>query len=279
MTVLDCGGHTLDLRTCVVMGILNITPDSFSDGGDFFCLDDAVRQALEMARAGAAIIDIGGESSRPGAEPVSVDEEIRRVVPVIQALHEALAIPVSIDTCKPEVMRAAVAAGAGMINDVQALQVPGALALAAELNVPVCLMHMQGKPRSMQTAPCYMDVVNEVKVFLKARIDACVSAGISRDRLIIDPGFGFGKDLIHNLELMKRLSEIVDLNVPLLTGVSRKSMIGRVLANDPKERLSGSLALAALAVWQGSRIIRAHDVRETVDAVKMVNAVCHQNMI
>jgi len=273
MTILDCGIRTLDLSHCRVMGILNITPDSFSDGGDFFCPDDALARARDMVAAGAAIIDVGGESTRPGAPAVTAAEEIRRVVPVIEALYSELAVPVSIDTSKPEVMRAAVAAGAGMINDVRALQEEGALAAAADLAVPVCLMHMQGEPRTMQQAPRYDDVVAEVKAFLLQRVAVCERAGIDRQALLIDPGFGFGKDLNHNLLLMQGLKELVATGLPVLTGVSRKSMIGKILGADVDQRLYGSVALAALAVWQGSVLIRAHDVRATMEAVKVIDAV------
>ncbi len=276
MTQRICADKTLDLSECVVMGILNITPDSFSDGGDFFCPEQALIQARAMVKAGAAIIDIGGESTRPGAEQVSTSEEIRRVVPIIEALHGQLSVPISIDTCKPEVMRAALLAGAGMVNDIKAMQVPGALELLADFNVSICLMHMQGEPRTMQMAPDYRDVVTEVKQFLLERVEACVRAGITRDRLIIDPGFGFGKELDHNLSLMHHFTEFSQQGLPVLTGVSRKSMIGKVLNREVEQRLSGSLALAALAAWQGSRIIRAHDVKETVDVVNMVNAVRRQ---
>jgi len=273
MTVLDCGGRTLDLGRCRVMGILNVTPDSFSDGGDFFCLDDALAQARAMVDAGAAVIDIGGESTRPGAPAVSAEEEIHRVVPVIEAVHAELSVPISIDTSKPLVMQAAVAAGAGLINDVRALQEEGALEAAAALAVPVCLMHMQGEPRTMQQAPSYDDVVAEVTAFLMQRVRVCEQAGITRQRLLIDPGFGFGKDLNHNLMLMQQLETLVATGLPVLTGVSRKSMIGNILVNKVDQRLFGGLALAALAAWQGSVLIRTHDVGATVDAISVIDAV------
>ena len=273
MTVLDCGGRTLDLGRCRVMGILNVTPDSFSDGGDFFCLDDALAQARAMVDAGAAVIDIGGESTRPGAPAVSAEEEIHRVVPVIEAVHAELSVPISIDTSKPLVMQAAVAAGAGLINDVRALQEEGALEAAAALAVPVCLMHMQGEPRTMQQAPSYDDVVAEVTAFLMQRVLVCEQAGITRQRLLIDPGFGFGKDLNHNLMLMQQLETLVATGLPVLTGVSRKSMIGNILVNKVDQRLFGGLALAALAAWQGSVLIRTHDVGATVDAISVIDAV------
>jgi len=263
------------------MGVLNVTPDSFSDGGDFFSLDSAVAQGREMAAAGAAIIDVGGESTRPGAAPVSAEEEIRRVIPVVGALHDELSIPISIDTSKADVMRAAVAAGAGLINDVRALREPGALEAAVALQVPVCLMHMQGEPRTMQLAPDYADVVTEVREFLLSRVAACQSAGIERRRILIDPGFGFGKDLHHNLALMRRLPELIESGLPLVTGVSRKTMIGKILDKSPdksiRERLFGSVALASLAAWHGSLLIRAHDVAATVDAITVINAVRRQN--
>lgn len=260
------------------MGILNVTPDSFSDGGRFLSPAAALAQARQMVADGAALIDVGGESTRPGAQAVSVQEELDRVIPVIEAISAECAVPISIDTSKPEVMRAAVRAGAGLINDVRALQVDGALLAAAELNahtsVPVCLMHMQGEPRSMQAQPHYDDVVSEVKAFLAARMDACVRAGIPRERLLIDPGFGFGKDLVHNLQLMRSLSELLTLAAPLVIGVSRKRMIGTLLDDASVERrLYGGLALASIAVWQGAAIIRTHDVRATCEALRLVNAV------
>jgi len=256
------------------MGILNVTPDSFSDGGDFFCPDDALKRARKLVSAGAAIIDIGGESTRPGAVAVSVEEEIRRVVPVIEAIHAELPVPISIDTSKAEVMRVAVRAGAGMINDVRALREDGSLQAAVELGVPVCLMHMQGQPRTMQHAPHYEDIVTEVKAFLLERVAACTQAGIDRRKLLIDPGFGFGKDLDHNLLLLNGLAELVVTGLPVVTGVSRKTMIGMILDNGVDQRLYGSIALAALAAWQGSVLIRAHDVQATVEAIRVINAVC-----
>jgi dihydropteroate synthase len=271
--VLDCAGKQLDLTRPQVMGILNITPDSFSDGGDFFSLDIALEQARKMVREGAAIIDVGGESTRPGAEPVVLEQELDRVIPVIEAITRELPLPVSIDTSKPEVMRAAVNAGAGLINDVMALRVPGALAAVRELEVPVCLMHMQGDPRTMQHTPAYGDVVEDIKAFLLERIEACVAAGISRDKLLLDPGFGFGKTLEHNLVLLKRLHEFGELGAPLLVGISRKSMIGILLDAPVEDRLYGSLAAAVLAVEQGASIVRTHDVKATVDGLKVAAAV------
>ena len=271
--ILDCRGKSLDLTYPQVMGILNVTPDSFSDGGHFFAQDLALKQAKQMVADGATIIDVGGESTRPGAAVVPVEEEITRVVPVIEAIQSELAIPISIDTSKPDVMRAAVAAGAGLINDVQALRVEGALATAAELAVPICLMHAQGTPQTMQDAPQYGQVVDEVIAFLSERVAACESVGIDKSQLILDPGFGFGKRARHNLQLMKHLSRLVALDLPVMIGVSRKSIIGKLLNVSVEERLVGSLALASLAVWQGAKIIRTHDVRETVQVVNLCNHV------
>ncbi len=271
---LTCGAHTLDLNTPVVMGILNLTPDSFSDGGRFNAPDRAIMRAREMVAEGAAIIDVGGESTRPGAPDVSIEEELGRVVPVIEAIASELAVPVSVDTSKPEVMRAAVAAGAGIINDVRALQEPGAREAAADLGVPVCLMHMQGRPRTMQDAPQYGDVVAEVRDFLLARAAACESAGIPRDRILLDPGFGFGKTLEHNLRLLAATDELVATGYPVLVGMSRKSMIGQILEGAPvEERLHGSVAAALIAAMKGARILRVHDVKPTADALRVFTAM------
>ncbi len=271
---LNCGGKQLDLSLPQVMGILNITPDSFSDGGVFFARDAAIQQARRMHQAGAAIIDVGGESTRPGAKPVSVQEELDRVIPIIEALHAELPVILSVDTSKPLVMREAVRAGAGMINDVCALRQEGALDAARECGVPVCLMHMQGEPRTMQQRPHYGDVVQEVGRFLRQRIEACQAAGIPHEKLLIDPGFGFGKTLQHNLQLLKHLSELVALDCPILVGISRKSMLGRLLGERQVEgRLHASVAAATLAVWLGAAIVRVHDVHATVDAVKIAAAV------
>ncbi len=264
---------SLTLPTPAVMGILNVTPDSFSDGGRFIGREAALRRVREMITEGAAIIDVGGESTRPGARAVSVDEELARVIPVIEAVRSESDNPVSIDTSKPEVMREAVAAGASLINDVRALREPGALEAAAALGVPVCLMHMRGEPRTMQQHPHYDDVVGEVLAFLEARVAACEAAGIPRSRLILDPGFGFGKTLEHNLALFRALPRFVATGLPVLVGVSRKSMIGQVLGVPVTERLAGSLALATLAVGFGAAIVRSHDVRETVHAVRMAAVV------
>lgn len=271
--ILDCAGKPLDLARSQVMGILNITPDSFSDGGEFIAPDAALKQAQKMVADGAAIIDVGGESTRPGATVVSVEEEIARVVPVIEAIQSKIDIPISIDTSKADVMRAAVNAGAGLINDVQALQVEGSLQVAVELDVPICLMHAQGSPETMQENPQYDAVVAEVSEFLFERVAVCEQAGISRDKLIVDPGFGFGKSASHNLLLMKHLSSLVQKGLPVLIGVSRKSMIGKLLNVSVEERLAASLALSVLAVWQGAKIIRSHDVRETVQAIMMTQHV------
>lgn len=274
MSIMLCGKYTLDLTTPQVMGILNLTPDSFSDGGHFFSVDAAVQRAHAMVAEGAALIDIGGESTRPGAASVSTQEEIDRTIPVIERLAVELVVPISIDTRKPEVMAAAVAAGAGCINDVGALRAHGAIQTAVRLGVPVCLMHMQGEPQSMQQDPVYVDVVGEVKAFLAERIAACVEAGIARSSILIDPGFGFGKTLQHNLTLLRRLDELSALGAPLLVGVSRKSMIGTLLGGaPPSERVFAGIALAMHALSKGATIIRTHDVRATVDVVKMYNAL------
>jgi len=271
--MLDCAGRSLDLSRPCVMGVLNVTPDSFSDGGDFFDIDRALRRAERMVEEGADILDIGGESTRPGAAPVSVREEIERVVPVIEALGHRVSVPISVDTSKPEVMCAAVNAGAGMINDVCALRGPGALKTAVEAGVPVCLMHMQGEPRTMQAAPAYRAVVSEVRDFLRRRIEVCVKAGMAPDRIIVDPGLGFGKTLVHNLALLVGLGELCSLGSPVLVGLSRKSMIGDLTGRPVTERLAGSLAAAVLAVERGARLVRVHDVAATVDALRVAWAV------
>lgn len=259
------------------MGILNVTLDSFSDGGNFLSVPAALRRARVMVDEGTAIIDVGGESTRPGATPVSVQEELDRVLPVIEAIRAELPVVISIDTSKPEVMRAAVEAGAALINDVYALRAEGALQAAVEINrrysVPVCLMHMQGMPHTMQQHPHYDDVRGEVRNFLVERVQQCVAAGIPHERLLIDPGFGFGKSLTHNLTLLKHLDTFAGMNLPLLVGLSRKSMIGALLGNEVSERLYGSIALATIAVLKGAVLVRAHDVRATVDALKIYNAV------
>ncbi|HAG92917.1 MAG: dihydropteroate synthase [Pseudomonadales bacterium] len=270
---LQCGGRFLDLSRPVVMGVLNVTPDSFSDGGRFFCKDEALAQARLMVEQGAAIIDIGGESTRPGAAPVSEQEELDRVVPVIEALAGAIDAVVSVDTSTPAVMREAAAAGAGMINDVRALERPGALECVKNTALPVCLMHMQGQPESMQNNPLYQDVLNDVYTYLQARLEACGSAGIAPERIVLDPGFGFGKTLQHNLSLLKHLDQFTKLECPMLVGMSRKSMIGAVLDKPVAERLHGSVAAALIAVQSGAAIVRVHDVAPTVDALKVWSAV------
>lgn len=272
-STLDCGGKRLDLSSPKVMGVLNVTPDSFSDGGRFSDPQAALQHALAMVKEGAAIVDVGGESTRPGAAPVSVGEELERVVPIIEALAPTLPVPLSVDTSKPQVMREAVRAGAGFINDVRALQEPGALEMASELGVPVCLMHMGGVPLTMQNKPQYDDVVDEVRKFLEQRVQCCIDVGIPLDRLVIDPGFGFGKNLGHNLSLLKHLHELSIRNLPILVGMSRKSMIGLVLDAEIEARLNGSLAVAAIAATQGVGLIRVHDVKPTVEVLKLCAAV------
>ena len=255
------------------MGVVNVTPDSFSDGGRFFSVGAAVEQGLRLAQQGAALIDVGGESTRPGAEPVGTEEELRRVVPVIERLRAGTSAIISVDTSKPEVMRAASAAGAGLINDVRALREPGALAAAAASGCAVCLMHMQGEPRTMQRAPSYADVVGEVRTFLAGRVAESIAAGLTPERLVVDPGFGFGKTLEHNLALLRRLGELAADGPAVLVGLSRKSMLGTLTERAAGERLYGSVALAVIAALNGARIIRAHDVAATVEALKVTAAV------
>jgi dihydropteroate synthase len=320
--MLRCGSHTIDLSRPVVMGVLNVTPDSFSDGGRYRQVDAAVSHGLRMVEEGAAIIDVGGESTRPGADPVDAEEEIRRVVPVIEKLRAQTDAIISVDTSKPQVIRSAAAAGAGLINDVRALSEEGALEAAVVTQCAVCLMHMQGDPRSMQLAPCYDDVVNEVKAFLEERVKVCRAAGMAADRIVIDPGFGFGKTLEHNLELLRHLRELglaacgerppmgsphaangrprMDalglreagtaqrngraglrsrdgclrgIDLPIMVGLSRKSIVGRLTGRPSGERVHGSVALAVIAVINGARIVRVHDVGATVDALNTVMAV------
>jgi dihydropteroate synthase len=271
--VLRCADKTLDLSRPLVMGVLNVTPDSFSDGGQFFDLEAAVAHGVQMAEEGAAIIDVGGESTRPRAQAVEAAEELRRVLPVIERLRSATGAVISVDTSKPEVMRAAAASGAGLINDVRALCEPGALAAAAASGCALCLMHMQGSPATMQDAPHYADVVGEVREFLAARVAACRAAGVAADRLLVDPGFGFGKNLEHNLTLLRRLREVAPEGVPLLVGLSRKSMLGTLTHRPPQERTYGSVALAVIAALNGARIVRAHDVGATRDALQVFAAI------
>ncbi|GFZ75904.1 dihydropteroate synthase [Pseudohongiella nitratireducens] len=280
-----CAGQWLELKQPKIMGVLNVTPDSFSDGGryrspsfpsqsDFrISLDRALASAEQMIRDGAALIDVGGESTRPGAEPVSEQEELDRVVPVVEAISKQLGALVSVDTSTAAVIREAARAGAGMINDVRALQRPGALGAVADSDMAVCLMHMQGQPESMQDAPLYDSVTDEVIGFLEGRVAACVEAGIAAERICLDPGFGFGKTVAHNYELLSALPGIKQLGLPLLIGLSRKSMIGAVTGRDVSERLAGSLSGASLAMWLGADIIRVHDVAATVDCAKVVTAL------
>lgn len=270
---LTCGARTLDLSAPVVMGILNVTPDSFSDGGRFTERDAALRQAERMLADGAAIIDVGGESTRPGAAPVSEQQELDRVVPVVEALAGELGALVSVDTSTAAVIRDAAAAGAGMINDVRALRRPGALEAAAHSGLPVCLMHMLGEPGNMQDDPRYQDVTAEVIDFLRQRIAACEQVGIPRDRLLIDPGFGFAKTVAHNLTLMNEMAALQALALPMLIGVSRKSLFGKLLGREVNERLPASLAAAVICIERGAMIVRAHDVKETVDVVRFAHAV------
>ena len=271
---LDCAGRILKLDVPRVMGIVNVTPDSFSDGGEHATVEAAIAHGLKLAGEGADILDIGGESTRPGAEDVPLEEELRRVVPVIEALAQRVSIPISIDTSKPEVMHAAVAAGAGMVNDVYGLRREGALDAAAELGVPVVLMHMQGEPRTMQASPEYDDVVGEVHRFLAERIFAAEMAGIPKKRIVVDPGFGFGKNARHNLQLLAQLRRFTELGVPVLAGLSRKRTIGELTGrDDPRERVFGSVAAHLIAAQNGAMLLRVHDVAATVDALKVWNAV------
>jgi dihydropteroate synthase len=269
----QCRHRAIDLDRPVVMGILNVTPDSFSDGGRWFGVDQAVERATQMAAEGAAIIDVGGESTRPGSAGVDCAVERERVLPVIERIAGSLDVAISIDSSKLEVMRAAVAAGACIVNDIKALGAPGAREWAASAKVGVCLMHMRGEPRTMQDAPDYQDVVSEVAVFLSRERAACLAAGVAAEAVALDPGLGFGKGYAHNLSLLKNLGHLTALGSPLLVGVSRKSLIGRVLGRAVPERLYGGLGLAALAVSMGARIIRTHDVAPTLDAIRMVSAV------
>lgn len=265
-------GSELDLSFPHIMGILNMTPDSFSDGGRHKTLVDAITHANEMVIAGATILDIGGESTRPGADDVSVEDELARVIPVVEALSQRFEVWISVDTSKPEVIRAAAAAGAHLINDIRSLNEPGAREAAADVDLPVCLMHMQGEPKSMQHSPSYQQIITEVDSFLATEIERCIAAGIRRENILIDPGFGFGKNLQHNYELLANLSHFHHFDLPLLVGMSRKSMIGQLLNVGPTQRLSGSLACAVIAAIQGAQIIRVHDVKESVEAIRVVEA-------
>lgn len=272
-TRLPCGNRVLDLAHPQVMGILNVTPDSFSDGGRFRQRDEALRHAAAMVAAGASLIDVGGESTRPGAVQVSADEELQRVAPVVEAIAAELEVIISVDTSCPQVMRESARLGAGLINDVRSLRREGALQAAAESGLPVCLMHMQGEPETMQKNPHYDDLLAEVQAFFAERMAACAAAGIDAGRIILDPGFGFAKNLQHNLSLFKHMQVLHGFARPLLVGVSRKSMIGQALGREVDQRLAGGLALAALAVAKGACILRVHDVAETVDLVRMIAAV------
>ncbi|MEX0422832.1 dihydropteroate synthase [Providencia rettgeri] len=263
-------GSVLDLSTPKVMGILNVTPDSFSDGGTHNRYHDALEHVAKMVQHGAAIIDIGGESTRPGAAEVSVNEELDRVIPVVEAISQRFDVWISVDTSKAQVMEEAANAGMHIINDIRSLHEPGALDVAAKTGLPVCIMHMQGQPRTMQEAPNYENVVREVKDYLDAEIIRCVSAGIERQQIILDPGFGFGKNLSHNYQLLANLEQFHNFGLPLLAGMSRKSMIGQLLNVPPQERLAGSLTCAVIAAMQGAQIIRVHDVKETVQAMQVV---------
>ena len=270
--VLKLGRFSLPLERPLIMGVVNVTPDSFSDGGQFFDTRRAVEHARILIEEGADILDIGGESSRPGAEPVGLDEELRRVVPVLEQLG-AIPVPVSVDTCKPEVMRRAIAAGAAMVNDINALRERGALEAVAESEAAVCIVHMQGQPRTMQQDPRYEDVVSEVEAFLVKRVEAAQQAGIGRDRIVIDPGFGFGKKTGHNLDLLRGLPRIAGLGQPVLVGLSRKSLFGKITGKAIADRVSASVAAALLAAERGAALVRVHDVAATRDALLVLNAI------
>ncbi|EMH4149137.1 TPA: dihydropteroate synthase [Providencia stuartii] len=260
----------LDLSTPKVMGILNVTPDSFSDGGTHNRYHDALEHAAKMVNEGASIIDIGGESTRSGAAEVSVNEELDRVIPIVEAIAQRFDVWISVDTSKAEVMSEAAKAGMHLINDIRSLHEPGAIEVAAQSGLPVCIMHMQGQPRTMQDAPNYENVVADIKAYFDAEIARCVAAGIDKQQIILDPGFGFGKNLSHNYQLLANLDQFHDFGLPLLAGMSRKSMIGNLLNVPPQERLVGSIACATIAAMQGAQIIRVHDVKETVQAMQIV---------
>ncbi|OSM99389.1 MULTISPECIES: dihydropteroate synthase [Lonsdalea] len=269
---LNARGSIIDLSCPQVMGILNVTPDSFSDGGQHNTLDKALFHAQDMIVAGATFIDVGGESTRPGADEVSVAEELDRVAPVVEALSQRFDVWISVDTSKPDVITAAAAAGAHLINDVRSLQEPGALDAAAATQLPVCLMHMQGLPQTMQQAPHYDDLMKDVFTFFEHHLGRCIAAGIPREQILLDPGFGFGKNLQHNYSLLAQMESLHQFGLPLLVGMSRKSMIGQLLNVPPKERVHGSVACAVIAALKGARIIRVHDVKATVDAMRVVEA-------
>lgn len=270
--MLSCGAKKLDLSRPQVMGVVNVTPDSFSDGGVYRQQDKAISHALKLIEEGANIIDIGGESTRPGARPVGVQEELDRVLPIVEAL-QGLSVPISIDTFKPDVMRAAIAAGVHMVNDINALQDEAAMNAVANSDVAICLMHKQGMPLTMQHSPNYQDVVAEVANFLRARIEAAGMAGIAAARIVLDPGFGFGKTLAHNISLLRELNKFTQLGVPVLVGLSRKSMLGEIAGQDATQRLPASITAALIAVQRGASIVRVHDVRATVDALRIWNAI------
>ena len=280
--ILRCGQRELDLSRPVVMGVLNVTPDSFSDGGKYFrqsqlSVDVVLRQAEAMVLSGAGVLDVGGESTRPGASPVSVSEEMDRVLPVIEQLNQQFDVVISLDSSQPQVIASACKLGIGLINDVRSLALPGALEVAATSGLPVCLMHMQGdSPATMQLKPEYADVVEDVIDFLQQQVARCQAAGIAADQILLDPGFGFGKSLGHNLALLNRLDQLVALGYPVLSGTSRKSMVGQVTGQPVDQRLAGSLATVILAVQKGAALIRVHDVAETVDALNMLEAVCQE---
>ena len=273
--IFNCGRFQLDLSKPRVMGIVNVTPDSFSDGGKFNTTEKAIAHALQLVEEGAEILDIGGESTRPGATPVPLDEELKRVIPVIEGLRD-VGVPLSIDTYKPQVMQAAITAGADIVNDVCALREPQALEIVAASKAGVCLMHMQGRPQTMQADPQYDNVVSEVTDFLKARLDAAEQAGIDRSRIVLDPGFGFGKRTAHNLTLLNHLNDIQALGLPLLIGLSRKSVLGQVVGSSVDERIHASIAASVVSVMKGANIVRVHDVKPTIDALKIVQAVMNE---
>ena len=273
--IFNCGRFQLDLSKPRVMGIVNVTPDSFSDGGKFNTTEKAIEHALQLVEEGAEILDIGGESTRPGATPVPLDEELKRVIPVIEGLR-GVGVPLSIDTYKPQVMQAAITAGADIVNDVCALREPQALEIVAASQVGVCLMHMQGRPQTMQADPQYDDVVSEVRKFLKDRLNAAEQAGIVRSRIVLDPGFGFGKRTAHNLTLLNHLNDIQALGLPLLIGLSRKSVLGQVVGSSVDERVHASIAASVVSVMKGANIVRVHDVKPTIDALKIVQAVMNE---
>ena len=271
--IFSCGKYQLDLTKPQVMGIVNVTPDSFSDGGHYASTNLAIEHALQLVEEGANLLDIGGESTRPNAIPVNLDEELSRVIPVIEGLVKLVNIPLSIDTYKPQVMQAAIAAGVSIVNDIKALQEPEALEVVAKSDVGVCLMHMQGTPQTMQIEPNYENVLLEVKAFLTARLNATIQAGINKSRILLDPGFGFGKKTEHNIALLQQLSYLRELGQPLLVGLSRKSILGQMLGDNKTDRVSASIAASVIAVMNGANMLRVHDVKATVDALKVVMAI------